>query len=132
MKNIILIVFSVLFVGVVNAQTNKDINQNPNAQAAYEKYAKVADTYITKQGTTSQETYVAIDPMEEKRIRKNIRKDYRAMRPLWRHQERMERAKNTQYVLSRPYRGYSYGGRAFINPFYGGVGLGYTLGRIRF
>ncbi|MGY5354645.1 hypothetical protein [Wenyingzhuangia sp. IMCC45467] len=130
MKNLTFIFISIMFVGVLNAQTNIVSDQNPNAKAAYEKYAVVANDYILKQGTTSQQTYVAIDPMEEKRIRKNIRKDYRAMRPLWRHQERMERAKHTSYVYGNPYRWSSYQpvlGRSFTS-----FGLGYFAGSCRF
>lgn len=131
MKNI-LIIFIIVMGSALYAQesTYLEADQNPNAQAAYEKYAKIADDYILKQGTTSQETYVAIDPMEEKRIRRKIHKDHRAMRSLWRHEERLERAKNTQYILSNPYR-YSYNSM-IGNPFYGGIGLGYFIGRSRF
>ncbi|SHH78890.1 hypothetical protein [Wenyingzhuangia marina] len=124
MKKLVLLVV-LTFTMYVNGQTTSD--QNPNAQVAYQKYAKIADTYNLKQGTTAQETYVAIDPMEEKRIRKKIRKDHRAMRSLWRHEERLERAKNTQYILSNPYR---YSCNSIVgNPFYGGIGLGYFIGR---
>ncbi|ANW95143.1 hypothetical protein AXE80_02060 [Wenyingzhuangia fucanilytica] len=131
MKNI-LIVFILVMSSALYAQENAHLetDQNKNAQAAYEKYAKIADEYTLQQGTTAQETYVAIDPMEEKRIRKKIHKDHRAMRSLWRHEERMERAKNTQYVLSNPYR-YSYNS-VIGNPFYRGIGFGYFIGRSRF
>lgn len=128
MKNI-LIIFMLVISSTLYAQENNKIeaDQNPNAQKAYEKYAKIADSYISKQGTTAQDTYVAIDPMEEKRIRKKIRKDQRAMRSLWRHEERLERAKNTQYIISNPYR---YSCNSIVgNPFYGSIGLGYFIGR---
>lgn len=132
MKNIGFILIMVFGSTLCAQETNVSTSdQNPNAQAAYKKYAKVADDYTIKQGTTAQETYVAIDPMEEKRIRQKIRKDHRAMRGLWRHEERMERAKHSPYIYSRPYYGYTYN-PVFRNSFYGGFGLGYVLGNIRF
>ena len=35
-----------------------------------------------------------IDPLEEKRQLRSLKRKYRANRALWRHQERLERAKN--------------------------------------
>lgn len=86
-----------LFTVVLFAQKNNASDQNPNHEASYQKYLKDSNNYISKQGTTVQDTYVAIDPMEEKRIRRKTHKEHRAMRSLWRHQERLERAKNTRY-----------------------------------
>ncbi|NIJ44550.1 hypothetical protein FHR24_000989 [Wenyingzhuangia heitensis] len=114
MRNLILL-FGLLFSVVAYSQNESD--QNPNYKAAYEQYVNVANDYVSKQGTTVQQTYVAIDPMEEKRIRKKIHKDHRAMRSLWKHEERMERAKNTRYYsTSYPVRTSFYGGISY--PFY--------------
>ena len=90
----------VLLFTITTAFAQQDLvtNQNPNYKVSYDKYVASSEQYTDQQGTTVQETYVAIDPIEEKRNRKKIRKDYRAQRSLWRHQERMERAKNTRYV----------------------------------
>ncbi len=104
---------SFLFVSITMfGQANPD--QNPNHEASYQKYVKSNTTYLKQQGTTAQQTYVAIDPIEEKRIRKNIRKNHRANRRLWRHEERLARAKNTRY-----YR-HSYSNLGV----YGGLGFG--------
>ncbi|MDO6737861.1 hypothetical protein [Wenyingzhuangia sp. 2_MG-2023] len=124
MKTIYIIALFMCSIGLV-AQENKD--QNPNHEKSYQKYLKVSDTYTTKQGTTAQETYVAIDPMEEKRIRKKIRKDNRAMRSLWRHEERMEEAKNTKYRVYRSgYNNYGWNNFGWNTSF--GLSFGHRRG----
>jgi len=104
-------IFIFLLSFLVNAQEKTLVvaDQNTNHFKVSKKYLKKSASFTLLQGTTSQETYKAIDPMEEKRERKKIRKDYRSQRSLWRHQERMERAKNTRY-----YNGHS-GSRYFSN-----------------
>ncbi len=69
-------------------------DQNPNYEESMSKYLQMDNSYVLGQGTTLQETYVAIDPLEERRKLRALRKQYRANRRLWRHQERMELAKN--------------------------------------
>lgn len=106
--------YLILLVGVlfsVVGYSQKDVDQNPNYKTAYEQYIETSSSYVNKQGTTAQDTYVAIDPLEEKRIRKKLRKDHRAMRSLWKHEERLERAKNTKRYITRSnqYRFSSYG-----------------------
>lgn len=86
----------VLFLFSLTLLAQEVSDQNPNYQKSYQKYVKVSDSYIKKQGTTAQQTYTAIDPMEEKRIRTKIRKDSRALRRVWKHEERMEAAKHTR------------------------------------
>lgn len=89
-----------LFLFSLGLSAQEISDQNPNHKSSYQKYLKVSDSYIKKQGTTEQQTYVAIDPMEEKRIRKKLRKDSWAMRRTWRHEERLEAAKNTRVRVS--------------------------------
>ncbi len=73
-------------------------DQNPNYRRSLAKYDSIASNYTSKQGTTVQDTYVAIDPMEHKRKMQELRREYRAQRPLWRQERRMARINNTQYV----------------------------------
>ena len=79
------------------AQQNRealDYDQNPNYQISQQKYMKESPKYVALQGTTLQQTYKAIDPLEEKRELKALKKRYRAERLKWRHEERMEKYKN--------------------------------------
>lgn len=107
-------------------------NQNPNHQEAYQKYVSTANDYIAKQGTTTQDTYVAIDPIEEKRIRKKTRKDHRAMRSLWRHEERIERAKNTRYYSNRTPYHFSYYGNVRYPLYRNRLGIQFPINGCRF
>jgi len=102
MKNTIYtaILFSLVsFIGT--AQDNEALvpDQNPNYKVSLDKYttANSVDNLTLKQGTTVQDTYKAIDPMEAKRERKELRQYYRSQKPLWRQEVRLERAKNTSY-----------------------------------
>jgi len=111
MKNkifILLFLTSVGFTGIAQNSTDLVADQNPNYQISLDKYMSEnnASDLTLLQGTTAQETYTAIDPMEEKRKRKALRRYYRSLRPLWRHQERLERAKNP-YYSNRRYRNYN-------------------------
>tara|TARA_B110000093_G_C12841035_1_gene355248 strand:+ start:260 stop:676 length:417 start_codon:yes stop_codon:yes gene_type:complete len=111
MKSKILTAILITFVGFIGVAQNSVAlvaDQNPNYQTSLNKYmvaSKVTHQTLT-QGTTTQETYTPIDPMEEKRKRKELKKHYKSQRPLWRHQERMESAKNPSYY-NRGYRNYN-------------------------
>ncbi len=72
-------------------------DQNPNYGLAIKPYLIDQNESIALQGTTLQETYNAIDPLEEKRLLRSQRREYRSKRRLWRHQEALEIAKNTSY-----------------------------------
>ena len=87
---------------------------------------KQVDKYVMLQGTTAQETYKAIDPLERKRELRMLRKEYRAKRRLWRHQERMERIKRTNYYdyNSNFFNGYFYNG-FYPNYYYDNYYRGY-------
>lgn len=97
MKNLLFILAIGFQATLLNAQ---DMDQNPNFMQSQEKYMASSDQYTSLQGTTSQETYKAIDYVEEKRERQAIRRNNRAMRPQWRHERRLERIKNTRYISS--------------------------------
>ena len=91
------------FMGIAQNSIELGTDQNPNYKISLDKYVAASKdiSQTLTQGTTSQETYVAIDPMEEKRKRKELRKYFRSQRPLWRHQERLERAKSPSFFRGR-------------------------------
>lgn len=102
MKNSIFTAILITFVGFMGVAQNstKLVNdQNPNYQISLDKYLAAGElsNQTLTQGTTAQDTYTAIDPMEEKRKRQELRRFFRSQRPLWRHQERLERAKNPSF-----------------------------------
>jgi len=113
MKKLLLLHIVLGFFITINAQNSSQLeeDQNPNYKTSLEKYVSVADQYTQQQGTTAQETYKAIDPLEEKRELRALRRQYRAQRPYWRHQRRLERIKNTQYYqYNTPWNaGFQYG-----------------------
>ncbi|QTE22000.1 hypothetical protein [Polaribacter cellanae] len=101
MKTKILILFvSTIFItfSSFSQQKTSDLNQNPNFAKSMNSYLETNKEIILTQGTTSQETYKAIDPLQERRDLRSLRRKHRANRLLWRHQERLERAKNTQFI----------------------------------
>ena len=100
MKNLLFILAIVLQSTLLSAQ---EYNQNPNYKESQQKYMASAEQYTSLQGTTVQETYKAIDRLEEKRELKAQRRALRAQRPIWRQERRLERIKN------RPNFYYGYG-----------------------
>lgn len=89
--------FFMAFSGFSQEQAS-DPDQNPNFEKSMNSYLNASKEIVLTQGTTSQETYKAIDPLQDKRDLRSLRREHRANRLLWRHQERLERAKNTQYI----------------------------------
>lgn len=95
-------------VGSLNAQVNgndrntndrntsADPDQNPRWAVSRDKYIRMADSLNAWHGTTRDETYKAIDWMEE-------RKEARADRRAFRRQLRLERA---NYGFGYDYYGY--------------------------
>ena len=73
-------------------------DQNPNYRVSMEKYFKLKDSVNIRQGTTADETYTAIDPLEEKRQLRRQRKanriHRRQQRRQWRQERRMARIRN--------------------------------------
>ncbi len=102
MKQLFLIaLLSFLFqnsIGAQNQLTPLEVDQNPNHDLALQSISEDSKQEILLQGTILQETYTAIDPLEDRRRRRAERKEYRSKRRLWRHQEAMERSKNTVYT----------------------------------
>jgi DNA polymerase elongation subunit (family B) len=59
------------------AQTELVADQNPNYQKSQDKYTRIADSVNKWHSTTVQETYKAIDYLEDKRIAKESRRAFR-------------------------------------------------------
>lgn len=97
MKNLLFILAVFIQSMVLNAQVQ---DQNPNYLKSQERYMATSEQYTALQGTTAQETYKAIDRLEEKRELKSIRRQLRAQRPAWRQERRLERIKNRPYYYS--------------------------------
>src|SRR5687767_7841290 len=76
------------------AQNSLAPDQNPNYMVSQARYMKMADSINSWHGTTPQETYKAIDYLEDKR-------ELRATRKAWRRELRMERARSGNW-----YNGY--------------------------
>ena len=125
----IILLFIILATNSIYSQDQNDLvnDQNPNFKVSLDKYVDVKNDYILDQGTTVQETYAAIDPLEEKRILRSIRKGHRANRSLWRHQERMERIKRTRYYSNSGYYNHGYHNNYYNNGWRYGQNL-LTLG----
>ncbi len=100
MKNLLFIFAIVLQSSILYAQT---YDQNPNYKESQEKYMASSEQYTSLQGTTVQETYKAIDRLEEKRELKAKRRALRAQRPVWRQERRIERIKNRPYIYNNGY-----------------------------
>ncbi|WP_010520380.1 hypothetical protein [Aquimarina agarivorans] len=115
MKTYILTFLGALSFCMLSAQNSDKLaeDQNPNYKVAMEKYMESPKELTLLQSTTVQETYKAIDPLEEKRELRSQRRQYRAQRPYWRHQRRLERIKNTRYYENNNNWGgfYNYGYR---------------------
>lgn len=122
MKNILFIA-GLLIATFSFAQTDVE-DQNPNHQQSRDYYMNNNQNYVAQQGTTVDNTYDAIDELEAKRKRKELRKEIRTLKPLLRHQRKMERIKNRpryyNYGYNRPY----YNHRNYRFPRYNGVRIG--------
>jgi hypothetical protein len=152
MKRAILNAFfftAVVFTSLgLNGQDALTQDQNPNYMVSRARYMKMADSLNTWHSTTFQDTYKAIDYLEDKR-------EARLQRQAFRRELRLERARNGYgwyngnywypgsfnnynypgyYYNDYRYNGYPYRGRNFIhrynNAFWNSVPLALTLGWI--
>lgn len=73
------------------AQSSLAEDQNPNYEVSRDKYMKIADSLTSFQSTTVHNTYKAIDYMEDRRIAREERLQFR-------RQLRLERARRNFYV----------------------------------
>ena len=87
-KNILLFSFAFLCFSLTSlAQTALAEDQNPNYLVSQNKYMKLADSITAWHSTTVQETYKAIDYIQDKR-------EARTQREAFRRELRLERARN--------------------------------------
>ena len=106
MKKYLLILSLVAFIHTINAQEPLVPNQNPNYAISRAKYMNMSDSITAWQGTTTQDTYKAIDWMADRIEARQNRREFR--RDL-----RMERARWSGYDYNDNYRG-----RYFNNYYY--------------
>jgi hypothetical protein len=111
MKNILLLIAITLGFAV---QAQEVADQNPNYRQSRDYYMQQKNDYVANQGTTVQETYKAIDELEEKRLLRQRRREIRVERPIRRHERRMARIKNRRFFNDRRYWNDYY-----YNDFYG-------------
>ncbi|NII24568.1 hypothetical protein HB364_05745 [Pseudoflavitalea sp. X16] len=111
MKSILLTASLVVVSALTStAQDNSLAQQNPSYMVSQARYMKMADSINSWHGTTIQDTYKAIDYLEDKR-------EQRANRRAWRHELRMERARNSGWYNNGYYNDYypSYGNGYYYN-----------------
>lgn len=110
--------FVFLFMLQVQAQTTASTStllpdQNPNYEKSRDKYMAKSDDLTSKEGTTVQQTYKAIDDMQIKQERKDLAAQRRHERRMARIQSRGNRQIYNPYY----YNGYNnpYG---YYHPYY--------------
>ena len=95
------------------AQTELVADQNPNFQKSQDKYTKIADSVNKWHSTTLQETYKAIDYLEDKRIAKEKRQAFRRELKLARAMRGDRYYYYSPYQSNQPYYRY----RSYYNPY---------------
>ncbi|MTG96954.1 MULTISPECIES: hypothetical protein [Myroides] len=121
MKNLVKIfgiVLGTVLIGQVSYGQELVEDQNPNYRNSMYKYVAIKDSLTTTLSTTVQDTYKAYDWYEAKQERK-------AQRKLWKHEERMARAKYGRNHYYSDYYGNSYGG------YYNGYNSGWNWNWLR-
>ena len=88
-KLLIVLIMGTTISSVAYAQELQP-NQNANYKISQDRYTKLADSILKFEGTTVQNTYKAIDYMQDKLDRKAARRAFR-------QQLRLERARNPYY-----------------------------------
>ncbi|MBO9636036.1 MAG: hypothetical protein J7578_23235 [Chitinophagaceae bacterium] len=105
MKKVLLPLFAFIVLAVTAEAQNLAPDQNPRYMESQQRYMRMADSINAWHSTTPQETYKAIDYLQDKR-------DARAARKAFRRELRMERARwNNDFY-------YGYGGYYNYNNYY--------------
>lgn len=128
MKSILLAGSLIVVATLTGTAQNLAQDQNPSFMVSQARYMKMADSINSWHGTTLQETYKAIDYLEDKRAE-------RASRKAWRRELRMERARNNGWYNGYynnyyyPYASYNrpWGGTGWNNYFWNTVPLAATI-----
>lgn len=97
-KSLFLLLVSITMLNPITIIAQNDLtpDQNPNYKKSMEKYMGMKDKLTKNQGTTVQATYKAIDDMQIKRERKDVKKANRQKR-------RMSRIENNGYYYDYNY-----------------------------
>jgi hypothetical protein len=107
MKKVLLPLFAFVALAFTAEAQNLAPDQNPRYMESQQRYMRMADSINAWHGTTPQETYKAIDYLQDKR-------DAREARRAFRRELRMERARwNNDWY-------YGYGGYYNYNSYYPG------------
>lgn len=118
MKSILLTASLIVATVLTGTAQNLAPDQNPSFMVSQARYMQMADSINSWHGTTLQETYKAIDYLEDKR-------ELRANRKAWRRELRMERARNSGWYNGY-YNDYYYPYNSYNRPL-GGTGWGNYL-----
>jgi hypothetical protein len=118
MKSILLTASLIVATVLAGTAQNLAPDQNPSFMVSQARYMQMADSINSWHGTTLQNTYKAIDYLEDKR-------ELRANRKAWRRELRMERARNSGWYNGY-YNDYYYPYSSYNRP-YGGTGWGNYL-----
>lgn len=118
MKSILLTASLIVATVLAGTAQNLAPDQNPSFMVSQARYMQMADSINSWHGTTLQNTYKAIDYLEDKR-------ELRANRKAWRRELRMERARNSGWYNGY-YNDYYYPYNSYNRP-YGGTGWGNYL-----
>ena len=133
MKSILLTASLMMVMALMGTAQNAlaQQEQNPSFMVSQARYMKMADSINSWHGTTLQETYKAIDYLEDKR-------ELRANRRAWRRELRMERARNSGWYNGYyndynyyPYNNYynrSWGGNRWNNYAWSALPLAASIG----
>lgn len=119
MKHLLLSASLVLVATIVATAQSLAPDQNPSFMVSQARYMQMADSINAWHGTTTQDTYKAIDYYEDKLA-------LRAGRKAWRRELRMERARNSGWYNGY-YNDYYYPySSSYYRP-WGGTGWGNYL-----
>ncbi len=113
-KHILLCLFAAFLIGTQKSKGQDTLvpDQNPNYKKSQEKYMAKKDELTKNEGATVQATYKAIDDMELKQERKDLRKSNRQDRRLARINNRVYYygSPNCNYNYNYPYNNRNYSG----------------------
>ncbi len=132
--HLIILIFSFLFLQAnLWGQQTEPSDQNPNYRRSLEKYQTIKDSLLQNMGETIQDTYKAIDPIQDKI-------DAREARRAFRRDLRLERARAPRVFIDRGWNNWGYDpygfgfnrwnrwnrwGNNWNNNFYGGSRFNY-------
>ena len=113
---ILLFIFQIDLIAATNKLNN---DQNPNYKRSMKRYMSISDSLISTQGTTIQNTYVAIDEYKEKIdkkiAKKKQRKEKKAIKKAKRKSSKYNRISYIDYSSDYYYSPYNYNSGLYYN-----------------